>query len=981
MVKPLLVVIWMVGCVVLGALSSQGYVQATEPTKPNVLIIVGDDMGYADVGFHGCKDIPTPHLDALASSGVRFTNGYVTGPYCSPTRAALLTGRYQQRFGHEFNPAGNAQGLPLSQSTLADRLQEVGYKTGLVGKWHLGSAPEQRPMRRGFQEFFGFLGGAHSYFESEGMFHGDQPLRKIDYATDAFGTQAVEFIEKNQKDPWFLYLAFNAVHTPMHATEDRLKKFSAIQDPQRRKYAAMMSAMDDAIGKVIESLKSTQQDTRTLVAFISDNGGPSMQGVTVNGSDNAPLRGSKRTTLEGGVRVPFLLSWPGVIQPGVYHEPVIQLDLHATALAACGVSIKPQWQIEGVDLIPFVTGQKQTKPHESLFWRFGQQMAIRKGDWKLVKYDKAADGDVGGGGPRARVTGAKLYDLANDIHEQNDLSETNPQKVQELQADWDQWNRANVAPLWGNGPPNGPANGPANRPANRPRGRPAPAKPKIDIAVQRQADTNKPNIVILYADDLGYGDVRCNNPQRCKIDTPNIDRLAEQGMRFTDAHSSSGCCSPSRYALMTGRYHWRTSLQSGIVGVWGKPLIAEDRLTVAKLVRQSGYKTACVGKWHLGHDWPISQEDKKYFEGFGGKSGGGGNVETEFTEQHIQAWSRVFSQAIPGGPIDRGFDEYFGTDVPNWPPYCFIDGDKTVGIPTQLLPAEQLVKNQASLQGPALKDWDLKNVLPSLVERSVEFIQRQAASAEPFLLYMPFTSPHTPLAVNEPWKGKSGLQSDFADLVMETDFQVGVILDALDRAGIADNTLVVFTSDNGCASYIGVKQLEQQGHFPSGPLRGYKSDAWEGGHRVPLIVRWPGNVKPGTVCDQLVHQADLIRTIAEILKIELPENAAEDSFSFLPLLRGGRGPTREHAVSTSCSGTPALREGLWKWIPATAAQGKGQLYHLGEDLSETKNLAQENPEQVKRMQGLLEELIVRGRSTPGSKQKNDIRVVRYPKST
>jgi len=930
-------------------------------SRPNVLIIVGDDMGYGDVGFHGCKDIPTPNLDALAASGVRFNNGYVTGPYCSPTRAGLLTGRYQQRFGHEFNPGGNGQGLPLGETTLADRLQKAGYKTALVGKWHLGNAPEQRPMRRGFQEFLGFLGGAHSYFDDQGILRGDQPAGKVDYTTDDFAKEAVAFIEKNRKDPWFLYLAFNAVHTPMHATEDRLKKFASIPDPQRRKYAAMMSAMDDAIGSVKEALKATGQETRTLVGFISDNGGPTMEGVTVNGSDNTPLRGSKRTTLEGGVRVPFLLSWPGMIPPGVDDRPVIQLDLHATALAACQIRVEPEWKLDGVDLMPYISGKNASAPHEALYWRFGPQMAIRKGDWKLVRYDKTADGQSNTGGPRARVTATKLYDLSKDIHEDNDLSGQMPEKVKELQSDWDRWNQGNIPPLWGAGNQGGGNGGGGNGGA-------------------KKNAKARPNIVILYADDLGYGDLRCNNPQRCKIDTPNIDRLAQQGMRFTDAHSSSGCCSPSRYALMTGRYHWRSSLQSGIVGVWGKPLIEKERLTMGKLAQQAGYKTACVGKWHLGHDWPISETQKRFFQGFGGKAGGGGDVRFEFTEEHVQTWKDVFSQEIPGGPIDRGFDEYFGTDVPNWPPYCFIDGNRTVGIPSQLLPADKLVKNQASLQGPALADWQLEGVLPALLKRSVDFIERQAAAGNPFLLYMPLTSPHTPLAVNQQWKGKSGLQSDFADLVVETDAVVGEVLRALDRTGVADNTLVIFSSDNGCASYIGVKQLENQGHYPSGPLRGYKSDAWEGGHRVPMIARWPGVIEPGSVCEELVHQADWMRTIAEILQVTLPENSAEDSFSLLPLLQGGKESIREHAVSTSCSGTPALREGLWKWIPPVKSNQEGELYHLGEDLSESRNLVSEHSERVQQMKRLLEDLIVRGRSTPGMKQKNDMKVVRYPKS-
>jgi len=296
------------------------------------------------------------------------------------------------------------------------------------------------------------------------------------------------------------------------------------------------------------------------------------------------------------------------------------------------------------------------------------------------------------------------------------------------------------------------------------------------------------------------------------------------------------------------------------------------------------------------------------------------------------------------------------------------------------LPADKLVKNQASLQGPALADWQLEGVLPALLKRSVGFIERQAVAGNPFLLYMPLTSPHTPLAVNQQWKGKSGLQSDFADLVVETDAVVGEVLRALDRTGVADNTLVIFSSDNGCASYIGVKQLEGQGHFPSGPLRGYKSDAWEGGHRVPMIARWPGVIEPGSVCSELVHQADWMRTIAEILQVTLPENSAEDSFSLLRLLQGGKEPIREHAVSTSCSGTPALREGLWKWIPPVKSNQGGELYHLGEDLSESRNLVSEHPKRVEQMKRLLEDLIVRGRSTPGMKQKNDMKVVRYPKS-
>ncbi len=422
-------------------------VPVTAAEKPNIVVIVGDDMGYADVGFHGCKDIPTPNLDALAKADTRFTSGYVSGPYCSPTRAGLLTGRYQTRFGHEFNGNGPEVGLPLSETTIADRLKTAGYATAWVGKWHLGGADKFHPQKRGFDTAFGFLGGAHPYFPGKGepILRGTKDANETEYLTDAFGREAVSFVDKNKAKPFFLYLAFNAVHTPMHATDERLKKFADIKDNQRRTYAAMMWAMDEAIGKLLAKLKEEKLDKNTLIVFFSDNGGPTMQGTSVNGSVNTPLRGSKRTTLEGGVRVPFVMSWPGKIPAGrVFAAPVIQLDVLPTALAAAGVEIKADWMLDGVNLIPHLSGPVLKDPHDALFWRFGQQTAARKGDWKLVKYDAVADGGKG-------TSPARLYNLADDIGEKTDLAAKHPDKVKELQGAWDEWNKGNVAPLWGGG--------------------------------------------------------------------------------------------------------------------------------------------------------------------------------------------------------------------------------------------------------------------------------------------------------------------------------------------------------------------------------------------------------------------------------------------------------------------------------------------------------------------------------------------------
>ena len=418
--------------------------------QPNILFIVGDDMGYADVGFHGCKDIPTPSLDALASSGVRFSRGYVSGPYCSPTRAGLLTGRYQQRFGHEFNPGGGGDGLPVTETTIANRLKAAGYATGIVGKWHLGAQPAMQPQQRGFDEFFGFLSGAHSYFSSATILRGTEPVPEIDYTTDAFGREAVSFIDRHKSHPWFLYLAFNAVHTPMHATDDRLAKFSSIEDKTRRTYNAMMLAMDEAIGNVRKKLADSGLEQNTMIMFISDNGGPTMPGVTINGSRNEPLRGSKRTTLEGGIRVPFMIAWPGHLKPSVYSQPAIQLDLNATALAAAGIEAKPDWHLDGVNLLPYLSGEKSGSPHAALYWRFGTQMAIIQGDLKLVRYDGNVERKSNDEAKQG-LSEAKLYRLSEDIGEADNLATKEPGLMKELQAKWDVWNATLVKPLWGAG--------------------------------------------------------------------------------------------------------------------------------------------------------------------------------------------------------------------------------------------------------------------------------------------------------------------------------------------------------------------------------------------------------------------------------------------------------------------------------------------------------------------------------------------------
>jgi arylsulfatase A-like enzyme len=510
---------------------------------------------------------------------------------------------------------------------------------------------------------------------------------------------------------------------------------------------------------------------------------------------------------------------------------------------------------------------------------------------------------------------------------------------------------------------------------------------------QKVNRTTHPNIVYFFVDDMGCGDASCLNPDG-KIQTPNIDRLAAEGMKFTDAHSTSAVCSPSRYSVLTGRYNWRSTLQKGIVGLYGDPLIAEDRLTVPGFLKQHGYHTACIGKWHLGQGWDFeADEDFRPQHGHGSRL----DRDLEASEAQRQHWREAFVKPTTGGPITRGFDYYFGVDVPNWPPYCFIENDRTVGIPSEYLPSRLVGDNLASLSGPAMPYWHFEQLLPTWAKKADGYIAERAAADEPFFLYLPMTSPHTPLSVNKPFIGKSGLNNLYADLVIETDDVLGRVLAALEKHGVADDTLVIFASDNGCAHYIGAREdgyghfesaLEPQGHFPSGPYRGYKSDAWDGGHRIPCIARWPEVIQAGRECAQLVCLSDLMATCAEIVEDTLPGDVGEDSVSMMPLFQGGNRPIREHVVHHSIDGKFAIRDGHWKLVlcPGSGGWTKNdakaaeeglppvQLYDMQADPGEQRNLQAEHTDKVREMVARLKQLVRDGRSTPGTRQQNDAEV-------
>ena len=424
----------------LAVSASVALAAAPASRKPNVVLFVVDDMGYADCGLTGCKDIPTPNIDAIAKNGVRFTSGYTSGCVCSPTRAGLISGRYQQRFGFDANAEGKGEkdkaprALDIKQVTFPQRMKELGYATGMVGKWHLGAEDGYLPNQRGFDMFygihpFGLAGKGPNGETPPPVFRNDKAVETPANHMEAFCSESLAFIDGHQKDPFLLYMAFTAVHGPYVGPQPWLDQQDAAVPANRRKYAADMRQMDDIIGRVMARLRERSLEENTLVFFFSDNGGAG------GAAQNGPLRGTKWLLWEGGIRVPFVAQWKGRIPAGrTIDHPVIQVDVPATALAAAGAEIKPEWQLDGANLLPLLEGKTDAAPHDALCWRFGVQYAVRQGDWKLVK-------------PHIDMA-PRLHNLAQDLGEQNDLAAQNPEKVKQLQALWDAWNAKNEPPRW-----------------------------------------------------------------------------------------------------------------------------------------------------------------------------------------------------------------------------------------------------------------------------------------------------------------------------------------------------------------------------------------------------------------------------------------------------------------------------------------------------------------------------------------------------
>ncbi len=460
-----------------------------------------------------------------------------------------------------------------------------------------------------------------------------------------------------------------------------------------------------------------------------------------------------------------------------------------------------------------------------------------------------------------------------------------------------------------------------------------------------------PNIVFIMADDLGSGDPRCYNAAS-KIPTPNMDKLAAAGMRFTDAHSPSAVCTPTRYGVLTGRYAWRTKLKQGVLWGYSPALIDTKRMTVASLLKKHGYATACVGKWHLGLG----------------------------ADTHGKKTKTDYGESLRPGPLDYGFDYFFGIPASlDMEPYVYLENDRVLQAPSEMIKARRDPRGVFWRGGPIAPGFKHIDVLPKITEKALAFIRKQAKTGKPFFLYFPLTAPHTPWLPTKEFQGRSkaGIYGDF---VTQVDGSLGQVMKALDEGGLSDNTLIIFTSDNG--AHWTPSDKKQYPHLANGTLRGQKADIWEGGHRIPFIARWPGIVAKGSISNETICLSDLMSTCAAIVGEKLPANAGEDSFNILPALKGAllKKPLRDATIHHSVSGVFAIRQGSWKLIVGRGSGGfsspriyrpkrgepKGQLYNLTDDPSESKNLYQQHPEIVERLTKLLEQTKRQGRSRPAS---------------
>jgi iduronate 2-sulfatase len=868
---------------------------------PNIVLFLSDDQGYADVGCQQHEaQIATPHIDRLADEGVRFTSGYASAYVCAPTRAGLLTGHYQQRFGF-YRASDSRMGLPLGEITLADLLQRAGYATGIFGKWHLGLEPEYHPLRRGFDSFYGFLGhGGHDYFELRAtedhtsIFRDEERIDDTGYLTDNLAREAVAFIESNKDEPFFLYLPFNAVHAPLQAPKGDIARYDT-GSAERDTYLAMLHRMDLAVGQVLDCLEREGLREQTLVVYLSDNGG-----AKKNHSDNGPLRGYKHSVYEGGLRVPFLVSWPGTLPQGeTCDEPVISLDVLPTACAAAGVSLPTDRSYDGVNLLPLLRGEAEEPLPRALFWDGeDDRQAMRSGPWKWVRN-------------RGRV---ELFDLRTDLGEQEDLSALQPEMAARLGGEFAAW-RVSMAPhmkkkggdpdqgeAQGGGSendPTGEANGKregreARRQAQREERRAARRKKQTE---REGPDAGRPNVLLIICDDLNDHIGAYGHPG---VETPAMDRLAAAGLRFDRAYCQYPSCGPSRASFLSGLYPEITGVLDN------KVTIEETRpgtVSLPQLMRRNGYWTGGVGK--VFHKQRADTQADAWdaharFENEDGPVATGGDGDsTAFGPSPLpdsahrdgknarQVASWIEERAFGEKPffIACGFHK---PHVPFWAPQEYFDRYPLESIDLEPVPAS---------------DWDD-------IPARARVKRYRAFGFEP--------------GVEDPARRRAYTRAYHA-CVSFVDAQIGLLLDALEENDLWENTIVLLISDHG---------YQLGDHFMWGKVTLFEECA-----RVPLIIRAPGRTSPGTSSAGLVELVDLVPTLTDLCGIEPP--AGLSGRSFTDLLDAPEGTGRSVAYTVVRRGTElgrAIRTLRWRYADWGKPEHE-ELYDLLADPGEHHNLA------------------------------------------
>lgn len=875
---------------------------------PNIILIVADDLGWRDAGFMGSDFYETPNLDRLAADGLVFTQAYANCANCAPSRASIMSGQYAPRTGiytvgspdrgksehRKLLTPSNRRSLEGGIITLAEALKDAGYATASIGKWHLGDGPDEGPPGQGFDvNVAGNLNGhPPSYFSP--YRNKDLPDgEKGQYLTTRLTDEAIAFVRENQTRPFFLYLPYFSVHTPIQPEEDRLKKYEsktrgALHD--NPKYAAMIDGLDANIGRLLAAVDELGLTGNTLLVFTSDNGG--------NGSFTrmTPLRGFKGTFYEGGIRVPFIARWPGHVARGERCEtPIIGLDLYPTLLAAAGASLPEGQRVDGINLLPLLTKAHKPK-RRALYWHFpayleaGRKLnvgrwrttpcsAIRKDDFKLIEFFEDER--------------LELYDLAGDPGEAQNLAAQLPEKTRELHEDLIDWQAALGAPV-----PSEP--NPAYQPA---------AAPIAPFDRRR-----RPNIIYILADDLGYAELGCYG--QTKIETPHLDRLAADGMRFTQHYAGSAVCAPSRCVLLTGRHAGHAYVRDNR----GKPVVGQEPIpdetvTLAELLKDCGYTTCCTGKWGLG------------------------------------------GPDTTGLPNQQGFNHWFGyldqwNAHTHYPQYLWRNNEKVI------------------LEGNA--DGQQQQYSQDLfTAEAIDFIRAREAD-EPFFLYIAYAVPHVSLHVPEEslaqykdrwpetpfdgghYEGHATPRAAYAAMVSHMDRDIGRIMALLDELDLDDDTLVLFSSDNG-PTYAG--GADSAFFESAGPLRGLKGSLFEGGIRVPLIARWPGHVPADRTTDHVSASWDILPTFLELAGGTPPSDI--DGVSILPVLldRPLEHP-RHTALYWELGRRQAVRSGDWKLVRQTDKQGATTtfLFNLRTDLGEQDNLADRYPLILRQMLALAKRL-------------------------